>query len=166
MEHGQGVQERHAQFPLHRAERGVAAAIPGDTRYLGRARAGWDWVRHSGMINGGQLVNGGLGLSACRTNSGTAWAYYQGVLLGVLADVSSLKGGHLRRLAALDAAFPAHPYRTYLRTLADGGYQTDRTLLGQYGLCWYGPVERTDAAGQQSALHLLNAVLWPSADQP
>ncbi|CAM3399326.1 GH92 family glycosyl hydrolase [Isoptericola cucumis] len=55
--------------------------IPGDTQWLERSQAGWDWITSSGMINADGLVNDGL-TDDCENNGGTVWTYNQGVFLG------------------------------------------------------------------------------------
>ena len=55
--------------------------IPGDTTWLDRSQAGWDWITASGMINADGLVNDGL-TADCENNGGTVWTYNQGVFLG------------------------------------------------------------------------------------
>jgi hypothetical protein len=76
--------------------------IPGDTVYLQRAQAGWNWFRASGMINAQNLVNDGL-TSACANNGQTTWTYNQGVPLAALAELyrATGNGSYLTQARAL-----------------------------------------------------------------
>jgi len=59
--------------------------------YLDWAQREWNWFRDTGMINGENLVNDGLGKEGTN-NGGITWTYNQGVILGGLADLHNATG--------------------------------------------------------------------------
>ncbi|KAK3692538.1 glycoside hydrolase family 76 protein [Podospora appendiculata] len=64
--------------------------VPGDTAYLAKAVATWDWFAASGMLNSQNLVNDGLAETAeevCFNNQLPTWSYNQGVILGALTEL-------------------------------------------------------------------------------
>ncbi|HEY1903538.1 MAG TPA: glycoside hydrolase family 76 protein [Terracidiphilus sp.] len=78
----------------HLAKRTSGAAR---SRYLKWSNREWTWFQASGMINAQSLVNDGLGKSpgqtegaGCVNNGRTTWSYNQGVILGGLAELSTV----------------------------------------------------------------------------
>jgi predicted alpha-1,6-mannanase (GH76 family) len=78
----------------HLAKRTSGAAR---SRYLKWSNREWTWFQASGMINAQNLVNDGLGKSpgqtegaGCVNNGRTTWTYNQGVILGGLAELSTV----------------------------------------------------------------------------
>jgi predicted alpha-1,6-mannanase (GH76 family) len=65
--------------------------IAGDVKYLSWAEAEWSWFEHSGMINGSNLVNDGLG-GNCQNDGDPTWTYNQGVILAGLAQLYRATG--------------------------------------------------------------------------
>jgi hypothetical protein len=73
--------------------------IPGDVKYLGWAEAEWSWFDHSGMINGSNLINDGLG-DNCENDGDVTWTYNQGVILAGLAQLYRATGNRSLLMAA------------------------------------------------------------------
>ncbi|WP_194898423.1 glycoside hydrolase family 76 protein [Catenulispora pinisilvae] len=65
--------------------------VAGDTVYLQRAQAEWNWFQASGMINGSHLINDGL-TSGCANNGQPTYTYNQGVILGGLTELYKATG--------------------------------------------------------------------------
>jgi predicted alpha-1,6-mannanase (GH76 family) len=66
--------------------------VAGDTTWLNRATAGWNWFNNSGMINGQGLVNDGLNSGNCTNNNGTVWTYNQGLAFGAPLELYRANG--------------------------------------------------------------------------
>ncbi|KAK1826036.1 family 76 glycoside hydrolase [Podospora conica] len=61
-------------------------SIPGDTEYLAKSKAAWEWLFGSGMFNEDHLFNDGLS-NDCISNNQTTWTYNQGVILGAATEL-------------------------------------------------------------------------------
>jgi hypothetical protein len=70
---------------------GLHNRIAGDTTYLGWANATWNWLRGTGLITSGNLVQDGLNVSGCTVN-GATYTYNQGVVLHGLVELSRATG--------------------------------------------------------------------------
>jgi predicted alpha-1,6-mannanase (GH76 family) len=66
--------------------------LPGDSAYLGRARAEWSWFAASGVINSSHLINDGLSGGSCTNNGQPTYTYNQGVVLGGLTELYRATG--------------------------------------------------------------------------
>ncbi|ROS78887.1 glycoside hydrolase family 76 protein [Cellulomonas sp. PhB143] len=65
--------------------------VAGDTAYLARATAEWDWFRGSGLLGDDDLVADGVTAPAC-TPGGTTFTYNQGVLVSGLVGLHAATG--------------------------------------------------------------------------
>jgi predicted alpha-1,6-mannanase (GH76 family) len=80
-------------------------------------------------------------------------------------DGPQFKGIFIRNLATLyhaiiiKAHMTAEPYRQFIFRNADSIWQNNRTEGNKFGLRWSGPVDKTDAARQTSALEAFNAAI-------
>jgi predicted alpha-1,6-mannanase (GH76 family) len=105
--------------------------IPGDTKFLDRAREVWNWFSGTGVINNQNLVNDGINTKGdCRNNGGITWTYNQGVILGGLLELSKATG---------DAN-----YINRARQIADAVLASD--YLNHNGILWE-PCEHADCGG-------------------
>ena len=98
---------------------------PGDTEYLQRAQASWDWFWASGMVNAQGLVNDGLNNvtnGSCANNGQPTWSYNQGVILGAAAELYRAVGdaSYLERASTIADAVVASN-----STLQQAGVLTD-----------------------------------------
>jgi predicted alpha-1,6-mannanase (GH76 family) len=71
--------------------------IHGDTQWLAKSKAGWDWLTSSGLINSKGLVNDGLN-DDCKNNGQTVWSYNQGLAIG--AGLELYRATHNPKLLA------------------------------------------------------------------
>lgn len=113
--------------------------VPGDRRYLRIGLATWRWFEGSGLINDQHLVADGIDAHTCRSNSGTAWSYNQGVILGGLVALARAThhGSYLREAKVLADASTVAPSLNVRGVLtepceADGCGADGPTFKGAY----------------------------------
>ncbi len=92
--------------------------ITGDVKYLSWAEAEWSWFSRSGMIDGSDLVNDGVG-GNCTNNGAPTWTYNQGVILAGLAQLYQATGKRSLLTTAEQIA------RAAIRQLTVGGVLTE-----------------------------------------
>lgn len=91
--------------------------IPNDTEYLDKAKAAWEWLFASGMLNEDHLFNDGLTKDdddVCVNNNGTVWTYNQGVILGAATGDASTPLTSLPILTHETELYKATSNTTYL----------------------------------------------------
>ena len=106
---------------------------PGDQDYRDWALREWEWLRASGLIGPGGLVNDGL-TASCVNNGGTTWTYNQGVILGGLAALYQITDdrAYLQQGEAIaDAALTTltGPRRILAEPCESSGCNGDQTLF-------------------------------------
>ncbi|WP_212754491.1 DUF2961 domain-containing protein [Nakamurella aerolata] len=104
-------------------------ALPGDTEYLRRAKAGWDWFKQTGMINADNLVNDGVDQSTCGNDGKPVWSYNQGVLISALVELNKATGD----ASYLDQAKKIADAATTSAVLNVNGILTDKSCTGDCG---------------------------------
>lgn len=107
-----------------------------DENYLNEARKIVDAVLRSGSLNpNGILTDYGFG----NGDGG--------------GDGPTFKGVFVRNLGELNReSLQGKPYTEWLRNQAASNWNNNKNTLNQFGLRWAGPVDKTDAARQQSSL--------------
>jgi len=98
--------------------------LPGDTVWLSRATAGWNWFAGSGLVNAAGLVNDGL-TASCANNGQTVWTYNQGLAVGGAVELWRATGNaalltSARRLADAAMASPVLTRDGVLTESCDG----------------------------------------------
>lgn len=73
------------------ASAGLHNRISGDTKYLSWANDEWNWLRGSGLITAGNLVEDGLNVPGCSHSTAT-YTYNSGVVLGGLVELNKATG--------------------------------------------------------------------------
>lgn len=108
--------------------------IDSDTEYLRQAVEVWTWFRSSGMINGNNLINDGLG-SDCVNNGQMTWSYNQGVILGGLVELFKATGdqNYITEARAIADAVLSSPQLSPDGVLFDYGCEEGGGDCGQDG---------------------------------
>jgi predicted alpha-1,6-mannanase (GH76 family) len=75
------------------------------------------------------------------------------------ADNPQFKGIFMRNLAYLYEADQKPAYRDFIVRNAEAIWRNNRNPANQFGLMWYGPFDRADAARQSAALDAIDAAI-------